>query len=122
MQRDRLHAIRLMLASAEKLGRRLASLERQVFDEDELLQAGTAYLLQNIGEAARYVPVEIRDRYPSIPWIDIVGMRNKVVHEYFRVDIELVWATAIRDVPPLIPALRAVLSAEEDREEGSDTS
>lgn len=118
MQRDDLHALRLMLASAEKVVQRLEGLDRDAFDADELIRAGLAYWLQNIGEAARYVSGDIRARHPGIPWVDIVGMRHNIVHEYFRVDFELVWETATADVPPLIPALQSALSAEERRQEG----
>jgi uncharacterized protein with HEPN domain len=66
---------------------------------------GIAHLLQIIGEAARRVSDPTRDRYPSLPWKQIVGMRHRIVHEYFRVDADIVWTTATQSVPELLKAL-----------------
>ena len=57
-----------------------------------------------IGEAARNVPEEIRKRFPTIPWADMVGMRNFVTHAYFRVDRETVWKTITVVIPDLLPS------------------
>lgn len=65
--------------------------------------------LQVLGEAARKIPAAVREAYPEIPWHKISGMRNKVVHEYFVVDLEVVWLTAVSDVPALRPDLERIL-------------
>lgn len=49
--------------------------------------------LEIIGEASKNLPDEIKDQYPEVPWLQITGMRNKVIHEYFGVDPEIVWYT-----------------------------
>jgi uncharacterized protein with HEPN domain len=67
------------------------------------------YLLQVIGEAASRVSREIRDSSPQIEWSAIIGMRQKVVHDYMNVDEDIVWETATRDIPPLISALEPLL-------------
>jgi uncharacterized protein with HEPN domain len=66
---------------------------------------GVAHLLQIIGEASRQVTQPTRDRYPTLPWSKIVGMRHRIVHEYFRINFELVWDTATLSVPELLNAL-----------------
>ncbi len=64
--------------------------------------------LEVIGEAASLVPVPFRDRHPEIPWRQIVGLRNVVVHRYFAVDPETVWAIVDRHLPPLIPQIMSL--------------
>ncbi len=65
--------------------------------------------LEVIGEAARHVPADVRDRHPLIPWLDMADMRNVLSHEYFGVDLGLVWRTAVEDLPAIEPALEALL-------------
>lgn len=55
--------------------------------------------LSIIGEAVRNLPDELKSDHPDIPWKEIIGMRNKVVHEYFGVDEEILWETAKKDLP-----------------------
>lgn len=57
--------------------------------------------IEVIGEAAKKVPKSIKDKYPAIPWVKMVGMRNKMIHEYFGVDTNILWQTAREDIPSL---------------------
>jgi uncharacterized protein with HEPN domain len=57
--------------------------------------------LEIIGEAAKKIPSEIRRQYPLIPWNEIAGMRDKLIHEYFGVDLEIVWETIQNDLNEL---------------------
>lgn len=57
--------------------------------------------LEVIGEAARNIPQYIKDKHPDIPWKKMSGMRDKIVHEYFGVDLEIVWQTIKKDLPEL---------------------
>jgi uncharacterized protein with HEPN domain len=59
-----------------------------------------------IGEAAANVPAEVRARYKNIPWEEVKGMRNKLVHRYFGINMEVVWQTVQEDLPALITALK----------------
>ncbi len=65
--------------------------------------------LEIIGEAAKNIPKSIRARYPEIPWEDIVGMRNKVTHDYFGVDLAVIWKTLHEDLPPLQVSIAKIL-------------
>lgn len=71
--------------------------------------------LQIIGEAARVLPQEVRDLAPEIPWSNIIGMRNILVHGYFEIDTDIVWNAATRDVPALKPAMEKLLKTLEEQ-------
>jgi uncharacterized protein with HEPN domain len=68
------------------------------------------YHLQIIGEAARSMSQALRVAHPEIPWTDVIAMRNLLVHEYFGVDLEEVWSTAVNDLPLLRPKVAAMLA------------
>lgn len=101
-----------MLLYARRINRRLAGVTRQEFDDDEDLQLALTYMLQVIGEAASRVTRELRERHSTLPWAQIVGMRHRLVHQYFRVNLETVWDVATSDVPALVTEVEAILSAE----------
>lgn len=65
--------------------------------------------LEIIGEAARHIPARVRRRHPQVAWQDMVAMRNKLIHEYFGVDLEVLWHTVQEDLPPLRDAIGRVL-------------
>lgn len=98
-----------MFDAATKAVEKVAGIGRSKFDRDETLRLVLTYLLQIIGEAARRVSVKFQDGHPEIPWKAIIGMRHKVVHDYFGVGDDVVWDTVINDLPPLIEKLRSVL-------------
>jgi len=68
--------------------------------------------LMTMGESVRWIPGPIREAHPEIPWTTMRGVRNVVVHEYFGVDDHILWDTVAHDLPPLVPKLEAVLTAE----------
>ncbi len=85
--------------------------------EDVFLQHHMAIdaVLKNfivIGEAARFIPADVRQRYPDVPWRVMAAMRNRVAHGYWETDLKVVWLTATEDVPRLEPALQQVLERE----------
>jgi uncharacterized protein with HEPN domain len=82
-------------------------------DDDRLLELALVRLLEVIGEAASRVPDEDRTRYPGIPWPQIVGLRNRLIHGYDAVDMDILWQIIEYDLPPLIAALETILSQEE---------
>jgi uncharacterized protein with HEPN domain len=66
--------------------------------------------LEIIGEAAGKIPKDVRMRYPDVPWDEIIGMRNRLIHEYFGVDLDIVWQTIEDDLMPLETAIKAILN------------
>jgi uncharacterized protein with HEPN domain len=71
--------------------------------------------LEIVGEAARLVSQETRDIHPEIPWNQMIGMRNRLIHEYFRVDLVTVWETVQSDLPCLIELIEPLVPAEDER-------
>ena len=65
--------------------------------------------IEVIGEAAKNIPDDIRDKYPFIPWRDMAGMRDKIIHGYFTVDFENVWLVVKEEIPKLKPMITRVL-------------
>jgi len=64
--------------------------------------------IEVIGEATKNIPDEIRNRYPSIPWRDMAGMRDKIIHGYFIIDFETVWLVVKEEIPKLKPLIMKV--------------
>ena len=65
--------------------------------------------LEIIGEGVKKIPPKIRERYPEIPWKDMAGMRDKLIHEYHGVKVDIVWVTVKEELPPLRPAFENIL-------------
>ena len=71
------------------------------FEDDELIQNWMVNHIAIIGEACRALPNEFQSRFTAVPWVDIIGMRNLLVHHYFGIDINAVWSVVERDIPEL---------------------
>jgi len=97
-----------MLDAARKIAARIQYKTRAEFDASEDLQMVVSYLIQTIGEAASHVSAAWRDKHPEIPWRQIVGMRNRIVHDYMSIDADVVWEVATRNIPVLIGQLEAI--------------
>jgi uncharacterized protein with HEPN domain len=105
---DPLVRMRHMRDHAREARQHASGRTRADLDRDRLL-----VLVEVIGEAASQVPAEVRERFPSIPWRDIIGMRNRLIHGYDVVDLDALWDTVTNDLPPLIAQLEAALSPSE---------
>ncbi|HEV2202363.1 MAG TPA: HepT-like ribonuclease domain-containing protein [Bryobacteraceae bacterium] len=77
---------------------------------DRMRSLAIVRCIEIIGEAASKIGPETRTAHPEIPWIDIVGMRNRLVHAYFDIDLERVRDTIAIDLPPLVQALEQILA------------
>jgi uncharacterized protein with HEPN domain len=102
---ERLLHILEAIERIEKYARR----GRSAFDADELIQSWVVRHLQVIGEAARALPSSFREQHPEIPWSHIIGMRHILIHEYFDIDLEIVWQAVERDLPDLKSKIEAIL-------------
>ena len=79
------------------------------FVSSRLVQDGVVRQLEIIGEATKHLSPELREKYPKTPWEDIAGMRDKLIHHYFGVDLEVVWDTVEKDLPALKKNVKKIL-------------
>jgi uncharacterized protein with HEPN domain len=94
-----------MLLSSQKALRFVEDVDYAAFSQAEILQSAVIRELQVIGEAARLVSEETQVDHPDIEWRAIIGMRNRLVHGYFTIRLDVVWQTLLEDIPPLIRQL-----------------
>ncbi len=100
-----------ILDSIDRIRRYTEDLDSADFLNDDVVQDAVIRRIEIMGEAVGYLPDDLKERHPEVPWQDIKGMRNKLIHDYGRVDLDLVWAVARRDTMSLEPQIRRVLSA-----------
>lgn len=79
------------------------------FDDDPRTTYAAIRAVEVIGEATKSIPDDIRDQYPQVPWRSIVGMRDKMIHQYFGVNNSVLWETIQNDLPALEPIIKAIL-------------
>jgi uncharacterized protein with HEPN domain len=113
-QHSDLIRLRHMLDHAREARDLARTRSREDLDLDRLLNLSLVRLLEIVGEAAARVSPEAQGRLQGVPWADIVGLRNRVIHGYDRVDFDVLWDTVRFDLPPLIAALESFLAAESE--------
>lgn len=109
MARDELLYLRHVLDAINIIEEYLHGVDEAHFKATRLLQDGTIRQIEIIGEAVKNLSKDIRKSYPEIPWQDIAGMRDRLIHGYFGVDIEEVWETAKQDLPILKDQVKSIL-------------
>lgn len=106
--RDPKERIRDILDAIEHI-ERYSVQGRARFENDELIQSWFTRHLQIIGEVARLILEDVRKRAPEVPWSKMIGMRHILVHDYFRIDTEIVWQVVANDLPRLKSYLQGLL-------------
>lgn len=107
--RDSTERLKDIAEAIEKIKAKTKDVARLEFHNDEMLQVWVVYHLQVIGEAVRSLPETQIENYPDIPWREIADMRNLLVHEYFRIDPQIVWNVLENDLRPLEDAITEIL-------------
>jgi len=98
-----------MLQAAREVETMLEDYDLSAFLADRVLLRATERGVEIIGEAARRVSTTYMDAHPEIPWREIIGQRNILAHEYGQIDHELLYKTAVEDIPKLIVQLQGLL-------------
>jgi uncharacterized protein with HEPN domain len=108
MQREDEVRLRHMLDAAQEAIGFAKGRERADLDTDRMLVLSLLKALEIVGEAATQVNATSRVDLPTIPWDDVIGMRHRLVHAYFDVDLDIVWQTVRRDLPGLVSLLETL--------------
>ena len=106
--------VRDMLEAASKIQAFIADFELEQFIADERTNLAVIRLIEMIGEAASHVSAEFRAAHPTVPWRDTINTRNRLIHGYRTVRLDIVWKTVVEDIPALIARLAALLPPEEE--------
>jgi uncharacterized protein with HEPN domain len=107
--------IRDMLENAKKAISFVESMNYKQFSLDDKTMYAVVRALEIIGEATKKIPKDLQESYPEIPWREIAGTRDKLIHEYTGVNLTVVWRTIKEDLPLLVEQLEAILADFGDR-------
>ncbi len=105
MRRDDVVRLRHMLDAAREAVKFAEGLRREALDSDRKLALALVKDIEIIGEAAFQTTENTRRQLPNISWDDIIGMRHRLVHAYFEINLDILWKTVKEDLPPLIETL-----------------
>ena len=109
MKRDDRVYLQHILESIERIESYLSGVTLPQFLQDTLRQDGVVRQLEIIGEASRQISSDFRLQHPEVPWGQIVALRNRIVHDYMNIDIEIVWEIVQQDLPVLKQTIRRIV-------------
>ncbi|MCD6384659.1 DUF86 domain-containing protein [Candidatus Sumerlaeota bacterium] len=106
-----------VLDAMEKIERYIKGLSYETFTKSEMIVDAVIRNLEIIGEASRNLPENVRRKYPDIPWKRIIGLRNIVIHEYFGIDLSIIWEIITRNLPETKPLITEMLKGFDEEKE-----
>ena len=109
MRKDDLVRLRHMLDAAREAQEYARGRQRSDLNSDRMLTLSLVKCIEIVGEAAAKVSEETRAECPSLPWADVIGMRNRLIHGYFDIDLDRVWDTVTDDLPALVTQLEKIV-------------
>ena len=98
-----------ILEAIDDIGRFTNDMSFETFSSDQKTVNAVLYSIAVIGEAARLVSAEIQAQHPEIPWREMGDMRNVVIHEYFGIDLDILWDAVQQELPPLVAPLKKMI-------------
>jgi uncharacterized protein with HEPN domain len=104
--------LRDIVDAADSIESFLIGVDFETFALTRVLRSAVLHELMTIGEACARLPPDLRENYPDVPWREIIGFRNVIVHGYFGLKWDLVWQTTTRNVPVLRSQILAILESE----------
>ncbi len=113
MRKDDLIRLRHMLDAAREAALFARGKTRSSLETNRMLILSIVKDLEIIGEAASKMTNETREEFPQIPWMNIISMRNRLIHAYFDINLDIVWKTVVEDLPPLIAELEKIAPDDE---------
>jgi uncharacterized protein with HEPN domain len=101
-----------ILEAIEKIDRYTTGMDYETFKADDKTVDAVVRNITIIGEASRNIPTDVKNRFVDIPWDEMRGIRNVIVHEYFGVSHSILWQTIKNNFPPLVSKLKKILDEE----------
>lgn len=117
MKRDYKLFVKDILDAIDKIEEFIGNMEYGEFIQDDKTSTAVVKKIEIIGEAIKNIPRDVRVKYNAIPWKDIVGMRNKITHNYFKIDYEIVWNVVKEKLPALKIQVEQVLKEMDENHE-----
>lgn len=114
MRKDDFIRLRHMLDAAKEAALFARNKTRGSLESNRMLTLSIVKDLEIIGEAASKMTNEAREELPQIPWMNIISMRNRLIHAYFDINLDIVWKTVVEDLPPLIAELEKIAPPEDE--------
>ena len=106
-----------ILEAMDKIERYIKDLRYEEFVKNEMVVDAVIRNLEIIGEASRNIPEDAREKHPEIPWKRMIGLRNIAIHEYFGIDLSIIWEIITKNIPETRPVIKEMLKEFEERQD-----